>query len=165
MTRLPTIALCGPGRCGKDAAAEWLAANTPLVYRGSTSSVIAPHAAERLGLTVEEAFARRHQDRAVWYQLGKEMRADDPAFLVRSVLAQGSQIVVGVRDRMEIVTASLERLVDVVVWIHREVPFDPTLEYGPELADLRIDNYGTLDEFHARLAALARFAQLTTVVS
>lgn len=165
MSRPPRIALCGPGRCGKDTAAEWLHENTRLNYVMSTSEVIAPVAAERLGLTVEAAFARRHEDRALWCRLGKEMRASDPAFLVRTVLDKGSDIVVGVRDRQEIVTASLEGLVDLVVWIDRRVPFDPTLEYGPELCDIRITNDDSLDEFHGKLAALARFARLETVSS
>lgn len=160
MSRLPRIALCGPSRCGKDTAAAWLAANTPLRMGRSTSEVIATLAAGALGLTVEAAFARRHEDRSLWYEFGKGLRAEDPAFLVRTVLAEGSDIVVGVRDREEIVTARREGLVDLIVWIDRDVPRDPTLEYNWDLCDVVIANWGTLDEFHARLAALARFARL-----
>lgn len=148
------IAIVGPGRSGKDEMAIRLAGTTSLRYSRSTSEVIAPHAAKRLGLSVKEAFRRRHEDRELWYRIGVELRADDPAFLAREVLKDGD-IVVGVRDRLELETTCDEGLVDLVVWIDRDVPPDPTLTYGVDLADIIIPNRWELADFHRRIDRLA----------
>jgi hypothetical protein len=156
---LPKIAICGHGRSGKDEAARYLARRTPLRFAKSTSEVIAPYAAAKLGRPVDVAFAERHQNRVFWFNVGNELRAEDPAFLVRECLKAG-EIVVGMRNRSEVVAVRAERLVDLVVWIDRDVPADPTQEFGVELCDLVVPNRGTLEEFHGRLEALARWAGL-----
>ncbi len=149
------LAIVGPGRSGKDEVAAWFARNTRLRYGGSTSEVIAPHAAKALGLSVAEAFARRHEDRDLWHRLGIELRKHDHAALARAVLKRGD-LVVGVRDRVEMETVLAERLVDLAVWIDRPgIPDDPTLEYGPELCDVTIQNHWGLTELHGRLKKFA----------
>lgn len=156
---LPKIALCGPGRSGKDECASWLSANTSLRFGRSTSQVIAPYVAERLGVSVAEAFARRHEDRELWFAIGNELRLQDPTFLVRECLRDG-EIVVGMRNQDEVIAARSQRLIDLFVWISRDVPHDPTQTYGPELCDIEIENRGTLEELFDRLEALTRFAGL-----
>lgn len=149
------IAILGPSRAGKDVAADWLAANTRLRYTGSCSSVIAPVVAERYGMTVAEAFARRHEDRDLWFRTGNEMRASDPAALARETLRKGD-ICVGIRSRAEIEAVLSGGLVDLAIWVSRpNLPVDPTLEYGVEMADIVIRNHAGLDEFHGRLHRLA----------
>jgi hypothetical protein len=157
--QLPRIAICGPGRSGKDTAGAWLAANTPLRLGRTTSEVIAPHVAKRLGRPVIEVFAERHQNRQLWFDIGNELRANDPAFLVRECL-KNADIAVGLRNEDEVRAASGERIVDLVLWIEREVPHDPTMKFGPELCDFTLTNHGDLDDLYARLEALARFAGL-----
>ena len=157
--RLPRIAICGHGRSGKDTAAHYLASITPLRLGKTTSEIIAPYAAAKLGQPVAVAFADRHNHRVFWFEVGNELRATDPAFLVRECLKDG-EIVVGMRNRSEVLTVGQERLVDLIVWIERDVPTDPTQEYGPELCDVVIPNNGTLEELHRRLGALARWANL-----
>lgn len=159
MKPLPKLAIRGPGRCGKDTAARWLATHTPLRLGRTTSEIIAPHVAARLGLTVEEAFARRHENRPLWFEVGNELRSPDPTYLVRECMKEG-EIVVGLRNSDEVKAARAEGLIDLFVWVEREVPADPTQTFGPDLCDIVISNNGTLDEFHGRLRALARFASL-----
>lgn len=149
--------LCGPSRCGKDEAAIWLSQNTPLRYAGSMSQVIAPHVARRLGKTVDEVFATRHADKQLWFDVGNELRARDPLRIVRECLEK-SDIVVGPRDDGEIVHARETDLIDLAIWIEREVPEDPTMTYGPELCDIVVLNLGPLHRMHESLRALARFA-------
>lgn len=150
------LALCGHGRAGKDAAAEWFGEHTTIRYSGfSTSRAITPYAARKLGISEEEAFARRHEDRELWFRLGNQLRMEDPAFLARQTFEHGD-IAVGIRDRGEMEAVLREGLVDLAVWIEREVSVDPTLTYGRELCDIIIDNDGTLEEFHSRLRALAK---------
>lgn len=156
---LPKIAICGPGRCGKDTAATWFASHTPLRFGRSTSEVIAPHVAARLGLPVEAAFSGRHDNRQFWFDVGNELREKDPAYLVRETLRDG-EISVGMRNRSEVVAVRDAGIVDLIVWIDRAVPADPTMEFGPEMCDVIVPNRGTLVEFYRHLEALARWARL-----
>lgn len=149
------IAICGPGRAGKDEAAHWFNANTSLRYFGfSTSMAITPHAAKHLGISEEEAFARRHRDRELWYELGNNLRQNDKAFLARQTFEHGD-IAVGIRDREELQTIIDEGLVDLAIWIDRDVPADPTLKYGPESCDIIVQNRSCISEFHTKLNRLA----------
>jgi hypothetical protein len=148
------IAIVGHGRAGKDEAAAYFHEHTRCRYALSTSEVIAPVAAARLGLPVAEAFARRHEDRATWRAIGDEMRANDPAALARETLRHGD-ICVGIRAIVEIEAVRREGLVGLIIWIDRDVPPDPTLEFGSEQADIVIENRWDLPAFHARLRRLA----------
>ena len=150
------IAICGPGRCGKDTAAHWLKANTSLRYSRSTSEVIVPHVAKKLGLSVEETYRKRHEFRQLMFETGIELRQNDPAFLARTVLAEGD-ICNGVRDRREMQAVLDEQLVDLAIWIDRPwLPPDPTMGYGLEMCDIIIPNCWGLVDFIPRIARLAR---------
>lgn len=153
------IAICGHGRSGKDTCARWLAEHTWLRLARTTSEVIAPYRAAELGISVEDAFARRHEERDVWYELGNRLRANDWARLVRETLVN-AEICVGIRDPEELAAARSEGLIDLVLWVDRDVPPDPTMKFGAEHCDVIVENRGTLDEFYRRLTALARFAGL-----
>lgn len=150
------LAIVGPGRCGKDTAAEFFAANTILRYWGSCSQVILPEAAKRLGISEAKAWAERHAHRNFWRALGDEMRADDPAALARVTLKNGD-LCVGVRSHIEMRAVIDQKLVDLVVWIHRpKIDSDPTLEFGRGLADVLIENDGTLADFRKKLETFSR---------
>lgn len=158
------LAIVGPGRCGKDEMAAWLAANTRLRYSGTTSTVISKEYARRHGMTFDEAHAVRHARRDEWRALGDDMRRHDPAFLARTQLQTGD-LAVGIRAAVEIEAVIREGLVDLVAWIDR--PFianddnrchaepDPTLEFGDEVADITIRNDGSLSRYHRRIRNLA----------
>jgi hypothetical protein len=91
--------------------------------------------------------------------VGNELRSPDPTYLVRECLKEG-EIAVGLRNSDEVKAARAEGLIDLFVWVEREVPADPTQTFGPERCDVIVLNDGTPDEFFGRLAALARFAGL-----
>lgn len=158
---LPVLALCGYGRAGKDTAAEWFRDNTKLTFRGGCSWTALPYMAKRLSadagrlITEEEAYATRHQDRMKWYNYMNEYRAVDPALLIKDVLKH-SDVVCGVRDKCELLGAKNEGLLDLIVWIDRDVPVDPTVTYSIEDADIIIRNHTTKDAFHHRLHNLAK---------
>lgn len=148
------IAIYGPSGAGKDATALWLSRNSILLYRYPTSRIIVPKAARMLQMTDEEAYRRRHEFRHLFRHLGDEMRRDDPAHLARECL-KGGDILVGVRARVEAEAVRAEGLVDLSIFIRRDVPPDPTLEFDSSLCDLVIENDGTLDDLHAKLRRLA----------
>lgn len=150
------LAICGHGRAGKDEAAKWFNENTTVRYSGfSTSAVIAPYVASVLGISEEEAFRRRHEDRQLWYEIGNELREHDPAFLARKTFEHGD-IAVGIRDRDEMQAVLDEEMVDLAIWIERDVPPDPTLKYGQEMCDVIVLNTGELGAMFARLEALSK---------
>ena len=124
-------------------------------FVGSTSHYLLPHVCERTGMSRAEAWASRHANRDFWYRLGKELRDADPLCLLRASLEE-NDVVAGCRDAIELAAAREAGLLDLVIWIERDVPEDPTLEYGPELSDVTIRNDGTLDGFHARLERFVR---------
>lgn len=149
------LAIVGPSRAGKDEAANWFVANTNLRYRGATSLVILPFAADWLSISDAEAYATRHVWKDLWKQIGDESRREDPAALARITLAD-AELSVGIRDWIEIDAVRREALVDLVIWIDAPVEPDSTLTFGSEMADVVIENFGTIAEFHGRLERLAR---------
>lgn len=157
--RVPKIALLGYGRCGKDTAGEWLGKHTPLRYMGSTSSVICPLIAAELGVPVQEAWETRHNNRKFWYEWANNYRRDNPAKLAEFCLETGD-MVVGLRDKFELECCRQKKLFDLTIWIHRDVPVDPTVTFSRTDCDVVVDNTGTLDEYYARLAKLVKFAGL-----
>lgn len=149
------LAIVGPGGSGKSLAAEYLAHVTSLRFTGECSRVICPHAAARLGISEHEAYATRHASRDLWRRLGDDLRAHDPAALARETLREGN-ICVGIRARVEMDAVRNERLVQWVVWVQRDTPNDSTLEFGPDVADVVIDNNASVEVFCRRLRSFAR---------
>lgn len=155
------VIFCGRARAGKDTACELFAAFARVNNAGTVSKYLAPHVARRLGLSVEEAYARRGESmetRAFWRAVGDELRATDPARLVREMMGYG-QVGGGLRGTVEIRAARREGLADLFVWIDSPRALaDATCEFGPEECDVIIRNDGTIEEFGAKIERLARFA-------
>ena len=150
------IAISGPSGSGKDEAARWLAWHTSLRYTGSTSEIIIPYAARKMGVSDEVMFATRHEHRELMLETGRELRAEDPAYLVRKVL-NGGDIACGIRDYEEMKATLAGNLVDLVIWIDRPgVAPDPTMGYGLECADVIVANHWGKEELYLRLWNLAR---------
>lgn len=152
---VPVLAIVGRGRCGKDTAGEFLRDNYCLNFVGGCSWAGREYVAERLGLSVEEAWETRHLRRVEWYNLLNEYRRTDPARLIRKVLEE-NDFVCGVRDGDELRAAKAEGLIDLIVWVERaQAPFDPTLMFGPEEADVIVANHLDIADYHAKWRRLA----------
>jgi hypothetical protein len=157
------LGIMGRGRSGKDEAADLFIKCFGLKYGGSTSVIISKEVAKRENLSFEEAHAQRHIRRQYWYDLGNEMRKDDPAALVRAVM-QNSDMIVGVRDGEEMQTLKEENLCDLIVWVDRpSAPFDPTLKFDSSYCDIVIQNHWGLNEYHSRLFRLGLSLGLTPI--
>lgn len=144
----------GPSRCGKDEAGIWFGKNTNLKFAGTTSLFLAKHVAAHLGLPEHEAYRRRHEPdmQKIWHLVGKQIRNGNPGRLIREALECGD-VSGGVRDFEEIVNA--HDYVDLVIWVDRPGCQDPTLEFDSTYADIVIQNHWGLNEYHAKLTALA----------
>lgn len=151
----PKIALLGYGRSGKDSGGYWCGMHTPLVYTGSTSDVVNPLIAAARGITPEENWARRHQERMFWYEWCNEFRRDDPTKLARAAIDAGADIIVGMRDAAELNACKAARLFDLTIWVENpRVPPDPTVTFTRDDCDIVIDNNRRLGHFHGKLANL-----------
>ncbi len=160
MTTPKRILIVGPGRAGKDTACEYLAKITELRFAGTTSLYLAKYVAARLGVSEQEAYRTRHQNRNFWHRVGNEVRKQDPGLLIRESLKH-AEIVGGVRALAEIVACRDEHLVDLIVWIDNDrVPRGSTLTFGERECDVIVPNHWGLEDFHGRLLRLARFAGL-----
>lgn len=146
----------GPGRCGKDEAGNWLAAHTRLRFAGTTSKYLCKYVAAATGKSETECYLSRHDERVTWYEVGRRIRASDPAVLIRESLEHGD-IVGGCRDREEVEAAREEGLVDLIVWVENaRCEYDLTMRFGSDVADVVIENHWALTEYHQRLDRLAR---------
>jgi hypothetical protein len=146
----------GYGRAGKDTCCEWLRDNTVLRFAGGSSWSAASYMGHILGKTAEAAYRDRHQDRQFWFDKLNELRASEGSTcLVRRCL-EHSDIVCGLRNRIELVGGREEGLIDLIVWIDNpRVPVDPTVEFDISDADVCIRNEATLPIFFQRLHHLA----------
>lgn len=155
------IVFLGHGRAGKDTACAYVATRCGLRNAGTCSKYLVRHVAARLGLPEAVAYARRHESvetRQFWRQTGDDIRAHDPAVIVREMMAHGD-VGGGVRGRAELNAARAEGLFDLCVWVRRPgVPVDPTVEFAEDDCDVTVVNAGTLAEYHAKLDRLLAFA-------
>jgi cytidylate kinase len=160
MNDLKRILIVGHSRAGKDTACEHLAKITQLRFAGTTSLYLARYVALRLGVSEQDAYRTRHLNRNLWNRVGKEIRKQDPALLIRESLAN-ADIVGGVRDLEEITACRRNQLVDLIVWIdNNRVREDSTVKFTAKECDVILPNHWTIEEFHGRIERLARFANL-----
>lgn len=154
------IAISGPGRCGKDTAAEHLATITPLRYVAGTSYWARRLVYEEmkwLGHDYADANAcwlDRHRHRMLWAAIIGEYNAADPVKLYRDCLAD-QDILTGIRHDNERQAIKAAGLVSLWIWIERPGCVDPTMQYTAADCDLVVANDGTLAEFHERLRDVA----------
>jgi len=149
------VLFIGHGRHGKDTACSALAAATGWVNAGTTSLYLANHVAQRALRPAAEVYATRHQNRDLWRRIGDEIRQRDPALLVKEALRVGP-ITGGCRGLPEVRAVRAESLVDLIVWVDasKRLPPDPTMEFGPEEADIVVQNDGTEAELIRKIQRL-----------
>ena len=92
--------------------------------------------------------------RMLWFHTGNEVRSSDPALLAKMAFENGD-VSGGVRGLPEIEAIRRDRVADMIVWVERDVPTDPTMEFGREYADVVIENNGTIEDLRVRVTALA----------
>jgi len=154
------VAVLGYGRAGKDTAAMWLGMHVyGCHYVGSTSDVVNPLIARERGMTPEENWATRHQNRKFWYDWCNEFRKDDPTKIARATMETGGNIIVGLRDKAELEACRNAKLFGIVIWVDNpRVPPDPTVTFTRSDCDIVVDNDGSFAKFFSKLTRLFTFA-------
>lgn len=147
---IPPLAILGMGRAGKDTAGEYLSKRFDLATPRSSSLNALPLVAHMIGIPSRQAYAERHQNREFWIEACNQLRADDLTRLARWCLG-ACDLAIGLRGKEEFAAVMKEGVCDLAVWVHRDVPKDPTVEFTREDCDVVVDNTTTLERFHARL--------------
>jgi len=155
------IGICGPGRAGKDTAAEFLRDEFGLRYTHGTSlwaATIVWAEMTKTGHgydTVAECFEDRHNHRTLWARIIGKHNAADPVRMYRDCL-QAQDLLTGIRWKNEFDACRAAGLCDAWIYISRPGTSDPTCEITAADCDYVIRNHGTLDEFHGELRRWAR---------
>ncbi len=150
---VPAIAVVGMGRAGKDTAAEFLARMFQLNPVESSSLTVVPFVAHMANAPVDKVYAERHSYREFWKAACHELRRDDVTRLARWCLGT-CDFAVGLRGKEELAAVISQGLCALSVWIERNVPVDPTVEFTRKDCDIVIDNDESLDKFYPKLLRL-----------
>jgi hypothetical protein len=94
-----------------------------------------------------------------WREELDKLRERDPALLVKMVLRE-SDIVCGIRAKIEFEAAKALGLIDLSIWVDRDVPVDPTLSFGVDDCDMVLRNHSTVEDLYLKLEHLARSLRL-----
>ena len=154
---VPALAILGMGRAGKDTAGEFLAEKFSLAPAISSSLNALPLAAHMAGVRSEKDYTafytERHQNRVFWIHALHALRRGDLTRLARWCLG-ACDLAIGLRGKEEFAAVMREGVCDLSVWVHRDVPVDPTVEFTREDCDVVVDNTTSLERFHERLTRL-----------
>ena len=162
------IAICGPGESGKDEASRWLAENTILLYKKSTSQAAAEVVFERWGkdhyYTVQECWNDRRNHRQTWQDTILAYNAEDPEHIrLYREMQHTHDIFNGIRTKADLEACRRHGLIHLAIWIRRDaVPNTDPMIVTEQDCDITIVNNGSLDEFHRKLAALAQYLEPST---
>lgn len=161
MGRMPDlkIAICGHGRAGKDLSGEILRDLTTMRYVAGTSWFAAGLVYEAWGWnlypSIRGCWEDRHSHRQKWAELIGEYNREDPVALYRRCM-EDQDMLTGIRWRHEFEAVKAANLVDLWIWIERDVPPDPTMEFTKEECDITIENNGNPYELARKLRSLAK---------
>ena len=157
------VLLLGHARHGKDTIAELLRDRHGFSFQSSSmfaaKRIIMPHfalAGSPYG-DVESCYEDRVNHRALWYDLICAYNQEDPARLARE-LFETSDVYVGLRAAAEFKAVDAGRLFDLCIWVDRSDHIGPedasSCTVAPHMADVILDNNGTLEETAANLASV-----------
>lgn len=148
------VALCGPGRSGKDTVSAYLSVKTALRYQISTSEMACQLIFDTVFpdryLSLEECHADRVNHRVVWREAILAYNQPSGIRLYEDY-QDTHDIFNGIRCKDELQSGLMSGFFDLSIWVDREVPEDPSLNFGPSDCDIVIPNQGSLGQLYERL--------------
>ena len=161
---LPKLLILGYGRHGKDTVCEMLREWYHFKFVSSSffmaGKVIFPQLAPLYGYkTVDECYADRHNHRAEWFDIIAETNKDDAASLGKALFKE-YDIYCGCRNEREVQAMKDQKVYDLCIWVDRSSHQPPedrsSCTVHHRMADLMIDNNGTLADLEDSVKELAR---------
>lgn len=164
MKKKPNILIISHARWGKDQMAEYL--NEFYGFTFKSSSIAASEIflfdimKNKYGYnTPLECFEDRVNHRAEWKRLIDEYNKNDKARLAKEIL-KNSNIYVGMRDYQEIMECKKQGLFDLIIWVDssKRLPEESKDSFNIDitLADIIVDNNGTLEEYKEKIKRLGK---------
>lgn len=160
----PKILILGYGRGGKDTMAEYLRDKYGYQFTSSSEYAAKKFICESLRHLMgyesfSECYEDRHNWRSLWYELICAYNKDNPARLASEMISDGYDIYVGMRSKIELQACLDASVFDCTVWVDgadRTGYIEPesSCTVTPDMADVVIDNNGTLEEFHRTIDGL-----------
>lgn len=153
------LLVVGSGRHGKDTVAEYFRDHFGMTFKSSSHAAaeifIFDYLKERYGYeTFEECFQDRVNHRAEWHNLIVDYNKDDKARLAKGIM-KDNDCYVGMRSGAEIDKCMEDGIFDLIIWVDRSehLPEEDKSSFNIDksLADIIIDNNGTLEELYAKL--------------
>jgi dephospho-CoA kinase len=158
------ILILGNATHGKDTLAELFNKYYGFTYSSSSQAAadifIYDELKEKYGYkTPEECFKDRVNHRAEWYTLICDYNKDNRARLGKAIVDK-TGCYVGMRDKREIEECIKQGIFDFIIWVDasKRLPEEPRSSFNIDIdvADIIIDNNGTLEEFERRAINLGK---------
>lgn len=146
----PKIIVIGHGRHGKDTVAEYMRDRFDMSFMSSSmfcaERVVYPKLKHAYG-SAQECFEDRANHREGWKSLIAKYVEWDEGRLGREIFAE-HDVYCGIRRVDEF--AACRHMADAVIWVDARyrLPQDPTCELTAEMADMIVDNNGSLTDLY-----------------
>lgn len=169
--KTPTLLILGHGRHGKDSAAEYFRDNFGMQFQSSSVAAaelfIFDELKDKYGYnTFQQCFEDRVNHRKEWHDLICDYNSEDKARLAKGILKNNS-CYVGMRSNEEVKACIEQGLFDLIIWVDasERLPLEnpDSFNIDVSVADIIVDNNGTLEEFHEKLHRLGLVIFKTTI--
>ncbi|MCK9415465.1 hypothetical protein M0Q97_02255 [Candidatus Dojkabacteria bacterium] len=161
------ICIIGHAQHGKDTCAEILKKVFGMKFEASSivcaRLFIFDKLKNKYGYnTIEECWIDRVNHRAEWFDLICDYGKDDKAIVTKEIL-KNNDCYVGIRALEEFKAS--ENFFNLIIWVDasKRKPLEPksSMELTSDMADIIIENNGTLIEFEYKVMRLGYFANLS----
>lgn len=164
LTRRPKIILLGHARHGKDTVAEMLRDDYGYSFESSSmfcaERVMMPYFNSKPGVgyaSPEECFEDRIHHRATWFDQIEAYNYPDRSRLAREMFER-NDVYVGMRSKRELAACQNAGVADLVIWVDASDRLPPedasSCTVEPYMADLIVDNNGTLEDLRFAVKTL-----------
>lgn len=156
------LLVIGHARHGKDTVCEMLRDKYGMSFTSSSAicneHIIFPVLAPKYGYkTLEDCYNDRVNHRAEWFDLITEYNTPDKAKLGELIFAS-NDIYCGLRNKEEWAAIASEGLCDLTLWVDAtdrlDVEDEASCTVHPVMANIYIDNNGTLEELESKVEDL-----------
>ena len=156
------IAVCGSGGHGKDTVSDYIAKETLLRYRESTSEfsvrqIVFPVLSEKYGYkTVQECWDDRRNHRSEWAALIWAYNSESPTGVrLYQEMIPNNDIINGCRNDAEFAICKQLRIFDKSIWVDasKRLPVEDSTscQITATSCDFVVDNNGTIAELKKQL--------------
>ncbi len=165
----PNLLLIGYARHGKDTVGEILRDDFHFRFTSSSWFCAQETIWDNWGCAmydnIEEMFEDRVNHRVLWMQMISAYNTPDKARTARTMIERGFNLYVGMRREDELIQCRKEGIFKKVVWVDRSDHMKPEVgstDLTPDMADIILDNNGTLRQLRQNVSDMLNHISLTS---